>query len=458
MKRLLLAALAAVCLLVAPADAPAQLEEEAARQIQLAREDLESGNYERAVNSASSALRLNPLLYEGLVIKGLAYEKLNETMLAYSLLVTYQELTRGMEQNPEVEPALARLKGIIGATAASMSTMPPAAAQPAAEPSAGASGPAAQFEILSRRNQRDLFRDLNDVLAAGPAYVKFRSQSNSKGDDFYFGLGTIEWDGDEPDIDDRIFTVILDSEKLVAKARGGGTLDFAEEGGEHEVQLWFDGDHMALRVDGEALGPFEARAPTRESKWFLALNDRARAWNLEVWSWEGELLGSGIPSGMGGKSTETTPIEFEDLSFRTTITERTRMGELPPTGDAAEVRVAFEVRCRDKGAIIVRLEDGREVVLERDRLAVRGAAKLPRTPVGMRCDGSVEPVELVFRGDGGVTGTIGGAEVPLTYPGRKDPREGEFRVKGDTLEVSGLVYRVGRRTKGRRVFRAERSE
>mgnify|MGYP000043866189 CR=1 FL=1 len=457
MKRLLLAALAAVLFALAPVDAPAQLEEEAARQIQLAREDLASGNYERAVNSASSALRLNPLLYEGLVIKGLAYEKLNETMLAYSLLVTYQELTRGMEQNPEVQPALDRLKRLIGATAESMTSMP-APAPVATAKSGAASGPAAQFEILSRKNQRDLFRDLNDVLAAGPAYVKFRSQSNDKGDDFYFGLATIAWDGDEPEIDDRIFTVILDSEKLVTKARGGGTLNFPEEGGEHEVQLWFDGSHMALRVDGEALGPFEARAPTSESKWFLALNDRARAWNLEVWGWEGELAGRGIPSGLGGKSSETTPIEFKDMSLGTTVTERTKMGDLPPTQDAAEVRVTFEVTCRDKGVVIVRVEDGREVILERDRLAVRGAAKMPRSPVGMRCDGSTEPVELVFLGDGGVTGLIDGAAVPLTYPGRKEPRDGEFRVKGDDVEVNGLVYRVGTRTKGRRVFRAERSE
>ncbi|MCO4773703.1 MAG: hypothetical protein KDA24_26970, partial [Deltaproteobacteria bacterium] len=119
--------LAALCL--APLTAHADLSEEAKRQMDLAQEDLEAGNYERAVNSASSALRLNPLLYDGLVIKALAYEKLNESMLAYSLLVTYQELTRGMEQHPEVAPALQRLKKLIGAVASSPSPEPePAAA------------------------------------------------------------------------------------------------------------------------------------------------------------------------------------------------------------------------------------------------------------------------------------------------------------------------------------------
>ncbi|MCO4774140.1 MAG: hypothetical protein KDA24_29180, partial [Deltaproteobacteria bacterium] len=320
-----------------------------------------------------------------------------------------------------------------------------------------AAGAAVQFEILSRRNQKDLYDQMNDAVDAGPAYVRFRSQSRSKGDDFYFGLAEIRWDGGEPDINEHVFTLILDSEKLVTKARSGAKLPFPEAESEHDVQVWYDGDRMAIRVDGEALGPFEARPRSSASQWFLSLNDDARAWNLEFWPWSGSLANGEIPSGMGGRSFESTKLEFEDFALPSTVTEKTRLGELPMTFGAPEVRVSFTARCLEKSTVIVRIDDGREVILGRE-VAVRGAAKMPKARLGLACRGQNEPVTLVFAGDGAVSGTVGEAAIPLTYPGRRGATDGELRVKGDNITLSDIVYSVGSRARGRRVFRAEKAQ
>jgi hypothetical protein len=442
-----------------PTVAQAQLEEQAARQIALAQEDLDAGNYERAVNSASSALRLNPLLYEALVIKALAYEKLNETMLAYSLLVTYQELSRGMTQNPKVEPALQRLRKLIGAVADSISAE---ASKPAPRVdgdggSSASDGPVAQFEILSRRNQEDLFQELNQALPPGPAYARFRSQSRGKGDDFYFGLAEVRWDDGEADIRDQVFTLILDSEKLVTKARSGAKIPFRVAEAEHDVQVWYDGQAMAVRVDGEALGPFEASGPDKDSRWFLSLNDDARAWNLEVWTWDGSLAGGDIPSGTTARSFEATKLTFEERKLLGVLKEGVNIAGIPDTSAAPEVRVKFRATCQEKSYVLVRLEDGREVTVGRD-IAVRGSAKMPKESGGLRCNGSPEHVEIVFAGDGAVYGSVEGREFSKIYPGRRVDERPELRVKGDTLVVDQIVYEVAARPSGRRTFRAEKVE
>jgi|GEM_PF-3478858 len=449
---------------LAPAPAHAQLEEQASRQIELARGDLKAGNYERAINSASSALRLNPLLYEGLVIKGLAYEQLNETMLAYSLLVTYQELTRGMTQNPEVELALGRLRKLIGAVAASMDEQ--AAVQAAARTeSAGApktvaaveSQPLVEFEIISRRNQEDLFEAMNQAVESGPLYVRFRSQSRSKGDDFYFGLGEVRWDRGEVDIDEQVFTLILDSDKLVMKARSGAKIPFPEADTEHDVQVWYDGTLMAVRVDGEAFGPFETRGGSSRAQWFLAMQDDARAWDLEAWEWAGTLGEGAVPTGLSGRSFESTALVPTAYPMENVLRDGDRLQGLPSTGDALQVAVVFDVTCREKSYVLVRIDDGREVVVGVD-VVVRGAAKMPKQPGGLACRGDKEHVEVSFAGDGAVSVSIDGRAFSPRYPGRRPGEDPELRVKGDGAQVSSLVYTISKRAKGRRVFRAEKPE
>ncbi len=454
-------------LVIAPA-AHAQLAEQAARQIELAQQDFDEGNYERAVNSASSALRLDPLLYDALVIKALSYEKLNESMLAYSLLVTYQELTRGMTQHPEVAPALARLqkliRGVIDEPLPTAEPAPePVAAPPATSapsPAVSAAGePAVHFEILSARNQIDLFKQMNEVLKPGPVRVRFRSQSGDKGDDFSFGLAQARWDRNDLELDDRSFSVILDSEKLVTKALSGSTLSFTEDEAEHEVMLWFDGERLAMRVDGEALGPFPTRGIPSNASWFLQLEDHARAWNLEALNWDGDLSSGRIPSGFEGASREATEIDYTEQPFTQRIDEDTDpkgfSALLPNVLDATEIRLRFTVVCSGKTYVIVRPGDGREVTLGK-AVEVRGAMKLAKYKGGLKCTGQAEDVELLFAADGGVSGVIDGREFGLAYPGRKRAGAPLFRVKGDreSARVEGLVYSVGVRRAGRRTFRA----
>jgi tetratricopeptide (TPR) repeat protein len=86
------------------------MDEQADRQIQFARQELETGEFDRAIKSAESALRLNPTLYEAIVIKALAFEGLGETTKASALLVAYLEFTKGLEPDPRVQVALERLQ------------------------------------------------------------------------------------------------------------------------------------------------------------------------------------------------------------------------------------------------------------------------------------------------------------------------------------------------------------
>lgn len=104
---LLLAVPAATLL---PSPALAGMEEEADRQLGFARRELSQGNYSRAIASAESALRLNPAAYEAFLVKALAYEQLGELELASSLLIAYQEITKGQTQDPMAVEAIARIR------------------------------------------------------------------------------------------------------------------------------------------------------------------------------------------------------------------------------------------------------------------------------------------------------------------------------------------------------------
>lgn len=103
----------------------AGMEEEAGRQIDFAEDELRAGKFDAALKSAESALRLNPTLYDAFVLKALAYEGLGNPALAESLLVAYQELTKEIEDDPRVVPALERLRAARSEPARRGRTAPP---------------------------------------------------------------------------------------------------------------------------------------------------------------------------------------------------------------------------------------------------------------------------------------------------------------------------------------------
>ncbi len=114
---LLAAALALAVPVLAPAPAAAQgaLEQEAQRQINFAWDELKAGDWDKAIGSADSALRLNPALYTAMVIKALAYEGKGELRRAESWLQTYLDLTANLNQAPEAVDLAERLKASRGA-------------------------------------------------------------------------------------------------------------------------------------------------------------------------------------------------------------------------------------------------------------------------------------------------------------------------------------------------------
>ena len=82
---------------------------QAERQIELAREDLAAGNFERAVAACNSALRLDPTRSEAFKLKGLALEKLGRLDQAAGMFMAYDTLRSGLPKDPEVEEAVARI-------------------------------------------------------------------------------------------------------------------------------------------------------------------------------------------------------------------------------------------------------------------------------------------------------------------------------------------------------------
>ncbi len=99
-----------VSALLLPGIATAGSEEEAARQLEFAEAELAGERFDKALQSAESALRLNPTLYRAMAIKGLAYEGLGDLELAESLLRAYCELSGRDPNVGEVGRALARIE------------------------------------------------------------------------------------------------------------------------------------------------------------------------------------------------------------------------------------------------------------------------------------------------------------------------------------------------------------
>jgi tetratricopeptide (TPR) repeat protein len=89
--------------------------EEAQRQLQLAEDDLDAGNYERAAASAASALRFDPALQEALVVRALALKGLGRLDDAAGLLRAYRDLRGTLPLDERVAPALAELERLLAA-------------------------------------------------------------------------------------------------------------------------------------------------------------------------------------------------------------------------------------------------------------------------------------------------------------------------------------------------------
>lgn len=104
---------AALALLCAAASVPQQaraggVEEEAARQLELARGDLEAGKPDRAIKAAKSALRLDPTQVDALLLHALALEAMEDYSAARALALAYLGAA-GAEASSEAEALVARV-------------------------------------------------------------------------------------------------------------------------------------------------------------------------------------------------------------------------------------------------------------------------------------------------------------------------------------------------------------
>ncbi len=87
--------------------------QQAERQVEFAREELANGDYERALRSAESALRLVPLFHPAMLLKAQAYEALEDYPLAETTLLAYLEMAPPKDQDPLARIALERVRARI---------------------------------------------------------------------------------------------------------------------------------------------------------------------------------------------------------------------------------------------------------------------------------------------------------------------------------------------------------
>ena len=118
--------------LLVPRPALAGLSEEAARQVELAEEDLAAGNFERAAASAASALRLDPGRTDALVVRALALKGLGRLEDAAGLLRAYRDLRGSLPLDERVEPALAEIARLLAPAATTVEPEEPEQEAPSA--------------------------------------------------------------------------------------------------------------------------------------------------------------------------------------------------------------------------------------------------------------------------------------------------------------------------------------
>ena len=84
------------------------VKEEATRQLDFARAEISEGDFERALQSADSALRLEAPAHEVFLLKGLAYEGLGQLHWAEAMLMAHIVALAGLEPTAEATAALQR--------------------------------------------------------------------------------------------------------------------------------------------------------------------------------------------------------------------------------------------------------------------------------------------------------------------------------------------------------------
>jgi len=102
--------LALIAVLAFSLPAQAGMREEAERQLRFAQQELEEERFDRALASAESALRLEPTLYDAMIIKALAYEGLGDLKMAEVLLIAHGEVATGLGQRADIKRALTRVQ------------------------------------------------------------------------------------------------------------------------------------------------------------------------------------------------------------------------------------------------------------------------------------------------------------------------------------------------------------
>jgi tetratricopeptide (TPR) repeat protein len=107
-----------------PRFAAADTADEAVRQLELAEQDLEAGNFERAAASAASALRLDSGLHGAFVVRALALKELDRLDDAAALLRAYRDLRGTLPLDDRVEPALAEIERLLSSTEVQAPTDP----------------------------------------------------------------------------------------------------------------------------------------------------------------------------------------------------------------------------------------------------------------------------------------------------------------------------------------------
>ncbi len=108
--RILLSGCLAVFLMSGALAHGGELEDEAKRQVELAKEDFANGIFDRSISACNSALRLDPAQREAFKVKGFALEQVGREKEALAMLRAYQSLSTGIAGEPAVEEAIARLE------------------------------------------------------------------------------------------------------------------------------------------------------------------------------------------------------------------------------------------------------------------------------------------------------------------------------------------------------------
>ena len=109
-RPVIMLAVAALSLCWPLGSAIAGARDEAERQAGFAEDELAAGDFHRALKSAESALRLDPARYDAILLKARAYEGLGNLELAESLTLAYGEFVGGLDDRPEAQMVLDRIR------------------------------------------------------------------------------------------------------------------------------------------------------------------------------------------------------------------------------------------------------------------------------------------------------------------------------------------------------------